>query len=56
MALDIRPKDLELLLQLLQTYLPEAAIWAFGSRVSGTAIETSDLDLVARNPRDLKQH
>lgn len=47
MELDITPKQQDLLLELLRQYLPNIKIWAFGSRVKGTARTTSDLDLIA---------
>jgi predicted nucleotidyltransferase len=40
---------------ILRSHLPEAEIWAYGSRVNGDYYEASDLDLVARQPEDLKQ-
>lgn len=52
-ALDLKPKYLESLKTLLQRCLPEAEIWAYGSRVNGTNHDASDLDLVVRNPKDL---
>ena len=60
MALDITPAQHDLLLKLLRQYLPNVAIWAFGSRVKGTARTTSDLDIVAfttpsRRVFDLKE-
>ena len=45
-VLDISPAHRTLLLQLLQHFLPEVGVWAFGSRVKGNARATSDLDLV----------
>jgi uncharacterized protein len=42
------------LLQFLRRYSPEAEVWAYGSRVNGDGHECSDLDLVLRNPSDLK--
>ncbi|ELV8626731.1 nucleotidyltransferase domain-containing protein [Vibrio cidicii] len=41
--------------QLLALYLPKTLVWAFGSRVKGTANTRSDLDLVAfaDKPQDL---
>lgn len=51
-TLDLRPEWLELLRRLLAEHLPGAEVWAYGSRVNGTAHEGSDLDLVARNPDD----
>jgi len=35
-------------------HLPQEEVWAYGSRVTGTAHDTSDLDLVVRHPADLK--
>lgn len=48
--LDISPQHHTLLLNILQQFLPDVVIWAFGSRVKGTARTTSDLDLVAFVP------
>ena len=53
--LDLQPKHLALLRQLLQQHLPQAEVWAYGSRVNGDGHEASDLDLVVRQPADLKQ-
>ena len=53
--LDLRPEWLEILRQLLAVHLPDAEVWAYGSRVQGTCHQGSDLDLVARNPSDLSQ-
>jgi len=44
--LDVTPAQYSLLLQLLRQFLPDVAVWAFGSRVKGNARVTSDLDLV----------
>ena len=35
---------------LLQEHLPDAAVWAYGSRVNGQSHDGSDLDLVLRGP------
>ena len=35
---------------LLRAHLPEVEVWAYGSRVNGSAHECSDLDLVLRAP------
>ena len=51
-TLDLRPEWLEIIRQILAVHLPEAEVLAYGSRVSGTAHEGSDLDLVARNPHN----
>ena len=49
----LRPAHLEILRTLLLQHLPDAEIWAFGSRTDGTAYDGSDLDLVARHAGDL---
>ena len=36
--------------ELLREHVPDAEVWAFGSRVNGTSHEASDLDLVLRGP------
>jgi DNA polymerase sigma len=54
-TLDIRPAHLELLCGLLEEHVPDAEVWAYGSRVTGTAHDGSDLDLVVRNPPRLDQ-
>jgi uncharacterized protein len=50
--LDLRPEWLETVRCLIAAHIPEAEVWAYGSRVQGTSHEGSDLDLVARNPSD----
>lgn len=52
-TLELPESYLHTLKQLLQAYVPDAEVWAYGSRVSGHAHKTSDLDLVLRNPADL---
>lgn len=51
--IDLRPKWLEMILRILAVHLPEAEVFAYGSRVTRTSHEGSDLDLVARNPYNL---
>ena len=53
--LDLQPQHLALLRRLLQQHLPQAGVWAYGSRVNGDGHDASDLDLVVRQPADLKQ-
>ena len=54
--LDITPGQQTLLMQLLQQFLPNIGVWAFGSRVKGNARPTSDLDLVVfANPLQRSQ-
>ena len=43
--LDLDPRHLALLLPILEKHVPGARVWAFGSRVKGTARKFSDLDL-----------
>jgi type I restriction enzyme S subunit len=43
--IDISPGDLATVRRILREHVPESEVWAFGSRVSWTARETSDLDL-----------
>lgn len=35
---------------LLDSYIPQAQIWAYGSRVNGGCYDASDLDLVVKFP------
>ncbi len=53
--LDLSPRHLALLQDILASHVPEAEVWAYGSRVSGGAHEGSDLDLVLRDARDPAQ-
>lgn len=48
-------KYLGLLHELIIQYIPQAEVWAYGSRVNGGAHEGSDLDLVLRNPANLQE-
>lgn len=45
MPLDIRPDHLKIVLEILNRVIPDREVWAFGSRVTGNATETSDLDM-----------
>lgn len=38
---------------ILKSHVPQAQVWAYGSRVNGDHYDASDLDLVVRNPTDL---
>lgn len=44
--IDLRPEHAEIVRNILRQHVPEAAVYAFGSRVSFTAKPHSDLDLV----------
>lgn len=46
------PHDLDRIVALCQLFLPEATVWAYGSRVNGSARPMSDLDLVVRHRTD----
>ena len=45
-AIDITTGQKETLLAFLRQFIPPVAVWAYGSRVKGTARTNSDLDLV----------
>ncbi len=46
-AIDITAEQRDALLAFLRQLIPTVAVWAYGSRVKGTARTNSDLDLVA---------
>ncbi len=52
LTLDLPQKYLVQVKALLHAYVPQAEVWAYGSRVNGGCHEASDLDLVLRNPHD----
>lgn len=52
-TLYLPPRYLVTVQEILRQHLPHAEIWAYGSRVHGDCHDTSDLDLVARNPEAL---
>lgn len=54
-SLELPEKYLEQVRKLLRTHVPHAEVWAYGSRVSGGGHEASDLDLVLRNPANLRE-
>ena len=54
-VLTLNPRYLNIVLALIRQYLPQAQIWAYGSRVNGDCHDASDLDLVVRNPAALEQ-
>ncbi len=53
--LQLAPRHLATLHALLAQHVPQAAVWAYGSRVTGGAHEGSDLDLVLRGAMDTTQ-
>ena len=48
--LHLQPRYRSLVESLLQAHLPDAEVWAYGSRVSGRNHDGRDLDLVVRGP------
>lgn len=51
--INLKPEYLIMVRKILAEYVPEAEVWAYGSRVDGDAHDASDLDLVVRNPDNL---
>jgi len=49
-SLNLREKHRQALKILVQHYLPEIEVWAYGSRINGRSHDGSDLDLVLRSP------
>ena len=54
-SLNIPPRYLEDVCNILRQHIPDYEVWAYGSRVSGGAWEASDLDLVVPHKTDLLQ-
>jgi type I restriction enzyme S subunit len=52
-AIDLRVAEWEIVSDLLRRLLPEREVWAFGSRVKGTAKPFSDLDLAVLGSQPL---
>lgn len=48
--LALKAEELAEIIKVLNAHVPDMNVWAFGSRVNGTAHEGSDLDLVIINP------
>jgi predicted nucleotidyltransferase len=49
--LNVTPGQLAMIRAILEAHLPGVPVWAFGSRVSGTAKPHSDLDLAVITER-----
>lgn len=49
-AIDISPEQWKIVRDILQKHIPQHEVWAFGSRVKGTAKPYSDLDLAIFSP------
>jgi len=52
-TLDLAPAALARVREILQTHVPRLEVRAFGSRVTGTSVPSSDLDLVLMAPERL---
>jgi len=52
-AIDISPECWQIVSDLVQRFLPEHQVWAFGSRATWTAKPFSDLDLVVSGDEPL---
>ena len=53
--INLSPDLVKQVMVIIEQYAPNAAVWAFGSRVSGTARDHSDLDLVVIDEQKLPQ-
>lgn len=53
--LDLEPRSSIILKAIIRSHMPNAEVWAFGSRVTRKAHAASDLDLVIRTPGALHQ-
>lgn len=51
--LDLNQRDLNVVTRILTRYVPGYTVWAFGSRVTGTAKPYSDLDIVVLTDKPL---
>jgi len=51
--IDISPKDLKTVINILNKHVPEYEVRAFGSRAKWTANDSSDLDLVIMTDKPL---
>lgn len=45
MAIDLEPRLLDQVMQILRAHVPECEVWAFGSRIGSASKKFSDLDL-----------
>ncbi len=53
MPLDLQPDYLAIVQEILRHHVPGREVWAFGSRVRGTARNASDLDLCIRGDESM---
>jgi predicted nucleotidyltransferase len=55
-TIDVTSEQKKIISDLLQKHLPDVMVWAYGSRIKGTASAQSDLDLVAFTTPAQKKH
>ena len=57
MSLELTASELQLVRQILATWVPDRVVWVFGSRATGNAKKYSDLDLaiLGETPLSLAQ-
>ncbi|MBN2689438.1 MAG: nucleotidyltransferase domain-containing protein [Gammaproteobacteria bacterium] len=53
---DLKPEQLKIVKNILSNYVADFDVWVYGSRISGTAREYSDLDLVIVGKEALSPH
>lgn len=46
MGIDVTTEQQQIISSLLKLHVPEVDVWAYGSRINGTARPNSDLDMV----------
>lgn len=54
-SLHLSEPYLRIVKAVLREHLPQAEVWAYGSRVNGDCFDASDLDLVVRQADDLRR-
>lgn len=51
--LDLKPEYLNVVLSILRSHIPQAQVWAYGTRVRGAAKRHSELDLAVKAAKEL---
>ncbi len=54
-AITLDDRQKKIVLEVLKKHIPDASVWAFGSRVRGHARQASDLDLVIMNTEKINR-
>ncbi|MDH5424066.1 MAG: nucleotidyltransferase domain-containing protein [Gammaproteobacteria bacterium] len=50
-SLDLPPKYQKELVKLIKEYMPDSNVWAYGSRITPSHHDTSDLDIVIQQKK-----